>query len=84
MKNRVLALAIRQFTAHLELLVVLGIAPCITQPIAAVNRVPLSESALANMAQGGTGIAVFLEDISSASMTAANQVADWRNRKALF
>lgn len=54
------------------------------KPIAAVNRVPLSEGALANMAQGGTGIAVPLEDISLASMTAANQVADWGKQKGII
>lgn len=53
-------------------------------PIAAVNRVPLSENALANMAQGGTGIAVPLENISPASMAAASQVADWSKRKGIL
>lgn len=52
-------------------------------PIAAVNRVPLNEGALANMAQGGTGIAVPLEDISPASMTAANQVATWAKQQGI-
>ena len=54
------------------------------KPIAAVNRVPLSEGALANMAQGGTGIAIPLEEISPMSMAAANQVADWAKQKGII
>ena len=53
------------------------------EPIAAVNRVPLSENKLANMAQGGMGVAVPLEEISPASMAAANQVADWGKRRGI-
>ena len=53
------------------------------KPIAAVNRIPPSEQALANMAQGGTGIAVPLKSVSSASMAAAHQIADWGKKQGI-
>ncbi|NEZ56353.1 hypothetical protein [Adonisia turfae] len=53
------------------------------KPIAAVNRVPSHEETLANMAQGGIGIAVPLRNISPTTMAAVHQVVDWGKRQGI-
>ncbi|MFK8184162.1 MAG: hypothetical protein AB8B99_12375 [Phormidesmis sp.] len=53
------------------------------KPIAAVNRMPSQEGKLANMAQGGTGVAVSLEDISPSTVVAAHQVVEWGKKQGI-